>query len=241
MKLLVVDDEPLAQQRLVQMLTEFEPVETVFTANNGLEAIEQCKINSPDLVLLDIRMPGMDGLEAAQYINQLASPPVIIFTTAFDQHALDAFKVHAFDYLLKPVRQEKLRQVIERVSQFNRVQLASVNKPQDVRKTISSKISGSIKLIPVDDIIYFLAEQKYVTVKHLKGETIIEETLKELEKEFSQKFIRVHRNALVAKKFISGVRKNTQGQSFITLQNDDRELEISRRHLGGVKQEIVHL
>ncbi len=241
MKVLIVDDEPLAQQRLQQLLGEMDNIESIHLANNGYVAIDFCQKNKPDVVLLDIRMPGMDGLETAEYLNRLEKIPAIIFTTAYDEYALDAFKVHAIDYLLKPVREEKLKDALERAHQLNRAQLIAINEEPKSRSNIMAKISGNIKLIPVNEILYFQADQKYVTVKHKHGETIIEDTLKELQNEFSQQFIRVHRNALVAKKFITGVHKDNQGHSFVTLQETSEQVEISRRHLAEVKKLLAEM
>ena len=241
MKILVVDDEPLAQQRLIQILQQVPRAEQILTASNGLRAIEQCQTEQPDVVLLDIRMPGMDGLEAAQHISKMEKVPAIIFITAYDEYALEAFKVHAVDYLLKPVRKEKLLASLEHACQLNQAQMAAIKAQPSTRTNITAKISGNIKLIPVEDILYFQAEQKYVTVKYLGGETIVEDTLKELQTEFEQTFVRIHRNALVAKKYITGVHKDGEGRSFVTLQDCDKELEISRRHLSGVKKLIMSL
>ena len=241
MKVLVVDDEPLARQRLEQLLGQIELVSKVVLASNGQQAIEICQLETPDLVLLDIRMPGIDGLETAQHLSQMNNAPAIIFTTAYDEYALDAFKVSAVDYLLKPVRLEKLAATLEKACQLNRVQLQAIRGQPSGRSNITAKISGNIKLIPVDEVYYFQADQKYVTVKHKKGETIIEDTLKELQKEFAENFIRVHRNALVAKKFISGIHKNHQGHTFITIEGCEEEIEISRRHLAQVKKLITSM
>lgn len=241
MKVLIVDDEPLAQQRLQQLLKESTLVSDIFLANNGLQAIEMVQQSKPDVVLLDIRMPGMDGLEAAQHITQMDKVPAIIFITAYDEYALQAFKVHAVDYLLKPVRQQKLLESLERACQLNRAQLAAIKSSRSGRSNITAKINGNIKLIPVEDILYFQAEQKYVTVKHLNGESVIEDTLKDLQAEFSDQFIRVHRNALIAKKFLSGLYKDKNGHSFVTVSGDDKQLEISRRHFSAVKKLISQL
>jgi len=248
MKVLIVDDEPLAQQRLQQMLGEYSQVSDVYLANNGLQAVESCQQNKPDIILMDIRMPGMDGLEAAEHISLMEKLPAIIFVTAYDEYALEAFKVHAVDYLLKPVRADKLHQSLDRACQLNRAQLESIKseinaknkEPLEAnsRKNIAAKISGNIKLVPIEDILYFQAEQKYVTVKHIHGETIIEDTLKELQVEFEGTFLRIHRNALVAKKFITGLRKDNSGHTFLTIEGDDKNLEISRRHLSSVKKLI---
>ncbi len=241
MKLLVVDDEPLAQQRLKQLLSEFDNVDSIRLANNGLQAIEACQVEKPDVVLMDIRMPGMDGLEAAQHLSQIEQPPAIIFTTAYDEYALEAFNVHAVDYLLKPVRGSDLKQAIEKACCLNQAQLTAVKSQHQGRTNITAKISGNIKLIPVKDVVYFQAELKYVTVKYLNGETIIEDTLKDLQNEFSNTFVRIHRNAIVSKKFITGVHRDNQGHSYVVLGEDEKKLEISRRHLSDVKRLISQL
>jgi len=241
MKLLVVDDEPLAQQRMKQLLGDIDLVESVAVANNGIQAIDACKSNKPDVILMDIRMPGMDGLEAAQHLSKMEEPPAIIFTTAYDEYALKAFSVSAVDYLLKPVRQSALRSAIEKARSLNTAQLNAVKSQHEGRTNITAKISGNIRLIPVKDIIYFQAELKYVTVKYLDGETIIEDTLKELQQEFSESFVRIHRNAIISKKFIKGINRDSQGRSFAVLENDEKRLEISRRHLSVVKKLISQL
>jgi two-component system response regulator AlgR len=241
MKLLVVDDEPLAQQRLKQLLSEIDFVDGITLANNGMQAVAICQNEKPDVVLMDIRMPGMDGLEAAQHISQLQDPPAIIFTTAYDEYALDAFNVSAVDYLLKPVRESHLKDALEKARCLNQAQISAVKSQHEGRTNITAKISGNIKLIPVKDIIYFQAELKYVTVKYLNGETIIEDTLKELQSEFSTSFVRIHRNAIVAKKFIQGVHRDNQGHSYVVLGDNEKQLEISRRHLSDVKKLISQL
>lgn len=252
MKLLVVDDEPLAQQRLKLLLKELDQVSQIYVANNGMQAVEACQKNIPDIVLMDIRMPGMDGLEAAQHISQLKNPPAIIFTTAYDEYALEAFKVNAVDYLLKPVREQKLAEAINKACSLNKAQLTVIKEQHKSRTNITAKISGNIKLIPIKDIIYFQAEQKYVTVKYLNrdnstsdrlmlSETIIEDTLKELQKEFSENFIRVHRNAMVSIQFITGIHRDHEGHNYVVLANTDKQLEISRRHLAGIKKLLAQL
>jgi len=241
MKLLVVDDEPLAQQRLQQLLSELGFVSNIRLANNGLQAIEACQKEKPDVILMDIRMPGMDGLEAAQHISQIKQPPAIIFTTAYDEYALEAFNVNAIDYLLKPVRESNLKAAIEKACCLNQAQLSAVKSQQQGRTNITAKISGNIKLVPIKDVVYFQAELKYVTVKYLNGETIIEDTLKDLLTEFSNLFVRVHRNAIVSKKFITGIHRDHQGHSFVLLSHEKKQLEISRRHLSEVKKLISQL
>lgn len=238
MKVLIVDDEPLAQQRIQTILKETSQVEEIFLANNGMQAVDACQSHKPDIVFMDIRMPGMDGLEAAGHISQMKNVPAVIFTTAYNEYALDAFKVNAVDYLVKPVREEKLIESLEKACKLNRAQLTAIQPESHARTNITAKISGNIKLIPIQDIIYFQAEQKYVTVKHINGETIIEDTLKELQTEFEQSFVRIHRNALVAKQYITGIHKDTKGHSFLTMKDEEKKLEISRRHLSKVKKLI---
>ena len=241
MNLLIVDDEPLAQQRMQKLLSDIDTVKKIRTANNGLQAIEACQQEKPDVILMDIRMPGMDGLEAAQHISKMDEPPAIIFTTAYDEYALEAFNANAVDYLLKPVRANDLKQSINKACSLNSAQLNVVKSQHEGRSNITAKISGNIKLIPVKDIIYFQAELKYVTVKYLEGETVIEDTLKELHKEFPESFVRIHRNAIVAKKFIQGIHRDSSGRSFIVLSDDHYKLEISRRHLTEIKRLISQL
>ncbi len=241
MNLLVVDDEPLAQKRLQHMLEKLPQISDIYVANNGIQAINLCQEHDMDVVLLDIRMPGIDGLETAQHLTQLEKVPAIIFTTAYGEYALEAFNVHAVDYLLKPVRQEKLEASLARVCQLNSAQINAIKSDPAARTNIAAKISGNVKLIPVADILFFQADQKYVTVKYLNGETVIEDTLKELQTEFENQFIRVHRNALVAKKYINGIHKNNDGHSFVTLQDCDDMLEISRRHLSTIRKLIANL
>ncbi|MFT6733344.1 MAG: two-component system response regulator AlgR [Polaribacter sp.] len=242
MKILVVDDEPLAQQRLKLLISDLEAVTSVETASNGLQAIEVCQTSKPDVVLMDIRMPAMDGLEAADHISHMEDAPAIIFTTAYDEYALAAFNVNAIDYLLKPVRRNKLEEAILKASCLNQAQLSAIKlKGEPGRTHISTNFSGNIKLIPLKDVIYFQADQKYITVKHIKGETIIEDTLKELQVEFAETFIRVHRNALVSKSFVSGLYRDGEGHSFVTLKDLGDKLEISRRHLSEVKKLLKSL
>jgi two-component system response regulator AlgR len=183
-------------------------------------------------------MPNLTGIQLLQGLDK---KPLIIFTTAYNEYALDAFKVNAVDYLVKPVREEKLIESLEKACKLNRAQLSAIQPEEQARTNITAKISGNIKLIPVKDIIYFHAEQKYVTVKHLNGETVIEDTLKDLQKEFEQDFVRIHRNALVAKKFITGIQKDNKGHSFVTMKDENNKLEISRRHLSVIKKLINSL
>jgi two-component system response regulator AlgR len=242
MNVLIVDDEQLARQRLRQMLSGMGE-QVVGEAANGEQALLQSQNANPDLVLMDIRMPGMDGLEAAGYINQIDNPPAIIFTTAYSDHALKAFETHAVDYLLKPIKQERLADAINAAKRLTRAQIERLRTDDDdeSRSKICVKSRGSLELIPIEDIIYFKADQKYVTLRTDDHEYLIEESLKALEQEFGQRFIRIHRNALVAEHQINGLSKNEAGHQCIRLNDTDDLLEISRRHLPSIRKKLKNM
>ncbi|MCF6281261.1 MAG: LytTR family DNA-binding domain-containing protein [Candidatus Polarisedimenticolaceae bacterium] len=233
MRVLIVDDEALARERLKRMLAEIgAPYQLASEAANGQEAIDTCQCNEIDLVLMDISMPGMDGLTAAAVLAEGEMPPAIIFTTAYDEHALAAFERNATDYLLKPIRRERLQQALERAQRPTRAQL----DPKSTARThICAHLGREIRTIPLQEIIYFQAEQKYVTTYFNSGEAILEEPLKKLEEEFSALFLRIHRNALVAKSRITGMKQDSKGRWRVTLQNLATELEVSRRHLAQLR------
>lgn len=235
MNILVVDDEQPARERLIGLLQNLD-CQVCGEASNGLEALQLAQDTNPDVVLMDIRMPHMDGLEAAQHLARLDTPPALIFTTAYDDYALAAFETQATAYLLKPVRKEHLHHALAKASSLNRAQLASLGQAQEqtetaVRSHFCVKIGNRLELIPLDEAYYFQAEQKYVTLRHRQGEAVLEESLKALETEFSQRFLRIHRNALVAIAQLAGIEKNSQGRFEIVFRDIEDRLEISRRHL----------
>jgi two-component system response regulator AlgR len=242
--ILIVDDEPLARQRLLHLLKPLEICKVIGEAVNGHDALDKTQQLKPDLILMDIRMPGMDGLEAARHIDLMENPPSIIFTTAYNEYALEAFDVHAIGYLVKPVRAEKLEKAI---ASANRPALAQLSHGDDNQKAtsrrqyISARVRGNIELVAVDDIYYFHAEHKYVDVRHKGGELLIEEPLKSLEEEFPDNFLRIHRNALVATKYIAGFTKNTLGHWHVTFRDIEGSLEVSRRHTAQVRKIIKKL
>ena len=243
MKILIVDDERPARERLKRLLAPMEQCEVVAEARNGQEALDRNESHAPDLILMDIRMPGMDGLEAARLISQQQHPPAIIFTTAFSDHALEAFETHAMDYLLKPVKVDRLQAAIEASSRLNRMQMQEQIDTLDTegaRKHICARVRGNLVLIDLADIYYFQAEQKYVTVRHTGGEVLIEEPLKALEQEFAGTFYRIHRNALVRLDRIAGM-KNSAGSHQVFFEGIDETLEVSRRHLPGVRKVLKAL
>ena len=244
MKILIADDEPLARERLKSLCDELCDFDVVAEAKHGKQVLELLPECQPDIILLDIRMPGMDGLETAQHISKLETPPAIIFTTAYDQYALDAFDNHAVGYLLKPIKKEKLLNSLNAARQLSRAQLQSVQNetPNNTPRYISARVKGNIQLIPIDSIRYFQADQKYVNVGFFADNTaqelLIEDSLKSLEQTLSPLFIRIHRNALIAEEYINGLEKDRQGAHWLSLQNMEYKLEVSRRHLAQLRKII---
>lgn len=243
MKVLIVDDERPARARLSRMIGDLGEHLVVGESVNGVEALGMAQSLEPDIVLMDIRMPGMDGIEAARHIAKLEQPPAVIFTTAFSDHALEAFETHAVDYLLKPVKQDRLQAAIDAATRPTRAQASRSGEllsELEQRQHICARVRGSLVLVPVEDIYYFHAEQKYVTVRHRGGEVLIEDALKALENEFTDRFFRVHRNALVSLAEIGGMQSGDDGHQ-ITFRDIDDRLEISRRHLPGVRKIMKNL
>lgn len=239
MRILIVDDERLARDRLKRMLEEQSEHSVIGEAENGQDALEKIEQLHPDVVLLDIRMPGIDGLEVARHLVGMDEPPAVIFTTAYDEYALEAFKVNAVDYLLKPIRPEKLKEAVSKALKPNKLQWKSLNRKKDgnprQRTYISSRTRKGIILVPVEDIYYFRAEHKYLTVRYKGGEVLIEETLKELESEFKDMMVRIHRNCLVARDCLQILEKDKAGQVCIRLPDIAETLEVSRRHLPHIR------
>ncbi len=231
MKILVVDDEAPARERLKRLIEEQDEWQVVAEAANGREALERADATQPDLVLLDIRMPGMDGIETARHLAQMDEPPAVIFTTAFNEYAVEAFEASAVGYVLKPVRRERLAEALQRASRLTRPQLASLasREQHQARKHISARIRGELRLVPVRDVLYFHADQKYVTVRHHDGELLIDEPIKELEDEFADAFVRVHRSMLVSVAHIEALAKDAEGHYEIRLKGLEERFPVSRR------------
>jgi two-component system response regulator AlgR len=241
MKVLIVDDEQLARDRLSRMLKDMEGIDLSGEAANGMDALRQCESGAPDLVLLDIRMPGMDGLEAARHMMQLDEPPAVVFCTAYEEHAIEAFNVQAVGYLLKPVRKNDLATVLSNAKRTNKAQLAALAESEGTRRThISARTHRGIELVPIEDVLCLQADQKYVTVKHTGGELLIDEPLRDLELEFGDLFVRVHRNALVAVRYIEGLDRDADGGYRIRI-TDTEPIEISRRHVAAVRRFVKAL
>jgi two-component system response regulator AlgR len=234
MKVLIVDDEPLARRRLATLLAGVDGVEVIGEAADGAQALAAVDRHDPDLVLLDIRMPGIDGLEVARRLTLRDDPPMVVFCSAYDEHALAAFEAEAIDYLLKPVRRERLLAALERVRRFNGETApetsVGADKPRQ-RSHICARVRGEMKLVPISAIVYFLADAKYVEVHFDGGEVLIEDSLVSLEEEFGDRFVRVHRNCLVSRERIEGLAKNADGEIIVRLRGCPVTLEVSRRNL----------
>ncbi len=243
MDILICDDEPLAVERLSRLVTQLGH-QVVATATHGQQALDLAQFHEPDVVLLDTQMPEMDGLSCAQYLRQLDFMPAIIFCTAYDEYALDAFKSHAEGYLLKPVMQQELQQVLDHLTKLTQAQMSMLKQKEDMdelnikRHQIVAKTYRGVELVPVENIYYFLADQKYVTVRHKNGNLLIDETLKDLENEFGDQFIRIHRNALVSVHFLDGLEVISSGQYQVRCRELEERLAVSRRHLPHLRERI---
>lgn len=240
MEILIVDDEQLARQRLVRMIEKLDTHNVIAEADNADAALVAIQQFDPDVILLDVRMPGKDGLTLAHEISALECPPAIIFCTAFDQYALDAFGTSAVGYLLKPIKSEQLVDALSKAQKLNKVQRASVQptaiNTANSRSHISAKTRRGIELIPLENVRYFVADHKYVTVYHCNGEHLLDETLKELEEEFGSRYVRIHRNALISVKHIEAIERAGDGQYQVRLTDISQRPLISRRHVSELKE-----
>lgn len=238
----IVDDEIPARARLKDLLADCAaqfPLQLVGEAGNGQEALDKLAATSAEVVLLDIRMPQMDGIELARHLNKLEHPPVIIFTTAFDAYAIQAFEQRAIDYLLKPIRLGRLFEALSRARDAVplRTEVLQELTPEP-RSFLSVHERGKVVLIPIHKVLYLRAEMKYVTVRTAEREYLIEESLTALEKEYATRFVRTHRSCLVAKDAIAGFEKGgDEGESgwLVKVKGVNERLPISRRQLASVK------
>ncbi|MDP3088475.1 MAG: LytTR family DNA-binding domain-containing protein [Methylotenera sp.] len=233
LKLLIADDEAPARNRLRELLSDMSEVKIVAEAKNGQQALNLSNEHQPDIVLLDIRMPDMDGIEAARHLQKMSKPPAVIFTTAFDNYAMQAFDLNAIDYLLKPIRFERLQSAIQKARALLPSQLEALAPLSPQRTHLSITERGRILLIPIADVIYFRAELKYITVRTAEKEHLLEESLNNLEHEFGPNFIRLHRNCLVAKTYILGYEKRHLAH--------DAEINTEDDHKNGEKHWVALL
>ncbi|CDH45163.1 LytR/AlgR family response regulator transcription factor [Candidatus Contendibacter odensensis] len=237
MNVLIVDDEPPARDRLRDLLNRLPDYQPCGEASNGAEALRLAISVQPDIVLLDIQMPGLDGLETARRLALLPQPPAVIFVTAYSKHALEAFDTHAVAYLLKPVRLERLEQALVSACHINRAQLSNLAAvhTEAGRTHVCARLGQRLALIPLADVFYFQADQKYVTVRHRHGEALIEESLKTLEQEIGSRGVRVHRNALAMAAQVAGLEKAPDGGCALSFHDIPDRLEVSRRHLPAIR------
>jgi two-component system response regulator AlgR len=252
-KVLIADDEPIARERLRALIAEHADMELVAEAGDGHETLRACDEHLPDVVLLDISMPGMDGLEAARQLAELDPRPAVVFCTAYDEHALSAYEAAAVDYLVKPIRRERLAAALDRARTFiaGRSQRldgeatgainGGAHAVEKRRTHLCARLRGSLRLIPIEDIRYLHAEEKYVVVHHARGEDLIEESLKSLETEFAEQFVRIHRNCLVAREELTELRRSSDGRIEAVLKHGDKPLEVSRRCVPQLREFIKHL
>jgi len=245
LKILIVDDEQPARERLRQLVDDSGLHEVVAEAANGEQALAMASQFNPDVVLLDIRMPGVDGIETAHHLNAMETPPAVIFTTAYDEYAIDAFDARAIGYVLKPVRRERLERALQHAARITGQMLKQLTQETNLksrRQHICTREHGELRLIPISDIRYFNADQKYVTVHHSDGESLIDDALKALEEEFADEFVRIHRSVLVALQQIERLEKTADGKTQVVLRDElagaDEALTISRRHVADVRRRL---
>ena len=243
--LLLVDDEPPARARLRALLSDIAdelPHRIVGEAGDGVAALELLAQTQADIALIDIRMPRMDGLELAQQLAGLPHPPAIVFVRAYDEFALKAFELAAVDYLLKPVKAARLLEALKKARRLVSADFSVISPAGRTRLRVVER--GQVLLVPIDDILYLRAEQKYVTARTAEREYLLEESLAHLENEFPQRFVRIHRNCLVAVQAVSGVARETapgEGGEVhwaLTLKGVAEHLTVSRRQWPQVKQQL---
>ncbi len=228
MRVLIADDEPLARARLQALLRDCAGAELVGSVDSARAALEALPVLKPTVLLLDIEMPGVDGLALAERIARLTPPPQVIFCTAYAQHALRAYELKAADYLLKPVRIERLREALERARRLHAESAAA-------RPHLSGMVRGMRQRVPLDEIIALLADDKYVTVHHSGGTLLIEDSLRTLEQTHPERWLRLHRSCLVPRERLLGLNTLPDGRIVAQLAGSTLQPEISRRNLASVR------
>jgi len=239
LRVLIVDDEAPARERLRRLLVELGGVEIIGEAAAGDAAVRSAAELQPDVVLLDVRMPGMNGLETARHLARLHAPPAVVFTTAYDAYAVEAFEAQAVGYLLKPVRAEKLAAALARAARLAELPLARIaagDAQRAARTHVAARLGEQLRLIAVPDVYYFAADQKYTTVRHTGGSDLIEDPLRALEEELGAQFVRVHRNALVNVQYLAAIERDGNGQYHVVLRDLNERLEVSRRLAGELRE-----
>jgi two-component system response regulator AlgR len=228
-RILIADDEPLARARLAALLGECADVEVVGSVGDGEAALGACAELKPDALLLDIEMPGIDGTVLARRLAALPAAPQVVFCTAYDQHAVRAWELGATDYLLKPVRLERLREALQRVRERLRA------RSPEPGNWLHARAGGERIRIDIDDVLYLLADEKYVEIHHRGGSLLIDESLRQLEQEHARHLVRLHRNCLVPQRRLIGLKTLADGRVLARLAGTDVMPEVSRRNLATVR------
>ncbi len=231
LNILIIDDEQPARDRLRRLVGNLPGFEVSGEAPNSSAALEQIRRLTPDILLLDISMPGMDGMALARVLQEGGASPAIIFCTAYQDQALKAFEVEAIDYLVKPVREERLEKSLEKARRF-----LGKDDTKGEEHYVRSTVGGKVVLTPIQRVICMIAEDKYTTVIHEKGSTVIDESLTELEQKYGALFFRVHRNALVSRKHLRGLTRSKEGPVQALLSGTDRMPEVSRRNVSALRK-----
>jgi two-component system response regulator AlgR len=236
LNILLIDDEKPARDRLRRLLGDLPRCNVAGEASSGSEALERIRELNPEVLLLDISMPGMDGMSLARILQQGGVSPAVIFCTAYQDQALKAFEVEAVDYLVKPVRAERLEKAIEKARRY----LGREDSLED-EHYVRSTVGGKVVLTPVHRVICLISEDKYTTVIHERGSTVIDDSLTDLEQTYPDLFFRVHRNALVSRRHLRGLERTTEGQTQVLLSGTDRKPEVSRRNISALRKLLSEL
>ena len=231
LNILIIDDEQPARDRLRRMVADLPRFDVAGEAASSSEALERIRQLSPDILLLDISMPGMSGMALAGVLREGGASPAIIFCTAYQDQALKAFEVEAVDYLVKPVRAERLEKALDKARRF-----LGHDDEHEEEHYVRSTVGGKVVLTPIQRVICMISEDKYTTVIHEKGSTVIDESLTELEQKYSGLFFRIHRNALVSRKHLRGLTRARGGQTHVLLSGTDRQPEVSRRNVSALRK-----
>ena len=236
LNILIIDDEIPARNRLSRLVESIAGYEVTGEAASAAEALEQIRELKPHVLLLDISMPGMDGMSLARVLQEGGASPAVIFCTAYQDQALEAFEQEAVDYLVKPVRAERLEKALEKAKRY----LGDGQEAED-EHFLRATLGGKVVLTPIHRVICLLAEDKYTTVIHEKGSTVIDDSLTDLEQRFEDIFFRIHRNALVSRKHIRGLERKYDGHTLVLLSGTDHQPEVSRRNISLLRKLLSDL
>lgn len=234
--ILIIDDEAPARDRLRRLLGAIDGCAIAGEAGSAAEALDCIGELRPDVLLLDISMPGMSGMSLAHHLQESGAAPAVIFCTAYQDQALQAFEVEAVDYVVKPVRIERLQQALDKARRF----LGPDERRQE-EQFLRSTVGGKVALTPLHRVICLLAEDKYTTVVHEQGSTVVDDSLTELEQRFPLMFFRIHRNALVSRKHIRGLKRTSEGVAQVLLSGTELSPEVSRRNVSAVRKLLNEL